>query len=420
MAERILITGARSVAALDIARSLRAASFEPHLADCSPAWIARLSRTAGPVHRYASPVAQPADFARDIRGLIDRLDPAHIIPTCEEVFHLAGLADADGVQGRMVAPPLDRLTTLHAKDKFAALCGRLSLPVPVTRVVTDRPAMESFSGDAADHVFKPVWSRFGARTLVAPDPSALAAIAPSTDAPWVVQHRIVGEEVSFYAVCHQGRVTAFSAYGSEWRLAGGASYVFHSLTAALTARLRPMADVLAAFVGTGQFACDAIIDADGQPWLIECNPRATSGVHLFGRSADFGHALLGRGEARPVAGARHLSPALWLHGLPRALGAGRLAAWRDQLHEGFDALGAPGDYAPVLGAVVDAAVFGGRAIRSGGTLTEAMTADIEWNGRPFDPNPIGVRSMRPPPPPVAPGRPPASAPDGSAPPAAGI
>ena len=116
MAERVLITGARSVAALDIARSLRAAGYEPHLADCSPAWLARLSRTAGSVHRHASPVERPADFARDIRSLIDRLEPVRIIPTCEEVFHLAALAEIDGFSDRLFAPPPDRLATLHAKD----------------------------------------------------------------------------------------------------------------------------------------------------------------------------------------------------------------------------------------------------------------------------------------------------------------
>ena len=384
MAERVLITGARSVAALDIARSLRAAGYEPHLADCSPAWVARLSCTAGPVHRHASPVAQPADFASDIRGLIDRLDPVRIIPTCEEVFHLAALAEADGFSDRVFAPPPDRLANLHAKDRFAALGRSLSLPVPDTTTVTDRAALEAFPGEAADHVFKPVWSRFGGRTLIAPDPSELAALAPSPDAPWVAQRRIVGEEVSFYAVCHEGRVAAFCAYGSDWRMPGGASYVFRPLSADQTARLRPMADALAAFAGTGQIACDAIIDADRQPWLIECNPRATSGVHLFGRGATFGQALMARGQAGPAAGARQLSTALWLHGLPIALRDGRLAAWRAQRQQGSDAVGAPGDRLPVFGALADAAAFGLRALRSGLPLTEAMTVDIEWNGRPFD------------------------------------
>lgn len=386
MAERVLITGARSVAALDIARSLRAAGYEPHLADCSPAWLARLSGAAGPVHRHASPVERPADFARDIRGLIDRLDPVRIIPTCEEVFHLAVLAEADGFSGRLFAPPPDRLATLHAKDRFASLCRNLALSVPDTTVVADRAALAAFSGDATDHVFKPVWSRFGARTLVAPSPEELAAVAPSPDAPWVVQRRIVGEEVSVYAVCQEGRVVAFCAYGSDWRLPGGASYVFRPLPADETARLRPMADALAAYAGTGQIACDAIFDADGRPWLIECNPRATSGVHLFGRSAAFGQALMGRGEAEHVAGTRHLSTALWLHGLPTALRDRRLAAWRKQRQQGSDAIAGPRDGLPVLGALLDAAVFGLRALRTGLPLTEAMTADIEWNGRSLDPD----------------------------------
>ena len=386
MAERVLITGARAVAALDIARSLRAAGLEPHLADCSPAWIARASCSTGPVHRYASPVDRPAAFARDIRSLIDRLDPVRIIPTCEEVFHLAALAEADSFSDRLFAPPPDRLATLHAKDRFADLCSRLGLPVPDTTLISDRAALESFPGEAADHVFKPVWSRFGGRTLIAPAPAALAAVTPSPDAPWIAQRRIIGEEISLYAVCLEGRVLAHCAYGSEWRLPGGASYVFQPLSTDQTARLRPMAEALAAFAGAGQIACDAIIDAEGQPWLIECNPRATSGVHLFGRSAEFGQALLGKGDARPLAGSRHLYPALWLHGLPTALRDGRLTDWCIQRQRGSDAVAAPGDRSPVLGALADAAAFALRAARTGRSLTGTMTADIEWNGRPLDPS----------------------------------
>jgi len=234
-------------------------------------------------------------------------------------------------------------------------------------------------------VFKPVWSRFGGRTLIAPTPAALAAVTPSPEEPWVAQRRVTGQEVSFYAVCHEGRVTAFSAYGSDWRLSGGASYVFRPLSTETTARLRPMAEALAVFAGTGQIACDGIIDAGGQPWLIECHPRATRGGHLFGRDAAFGRALMGRGEAAPAAVTRHLSPALWLHGLPTALRYGRLADWRAQGSQGSDAVAAPGDPGPVLGALADAAVFGLRAVRTGRSLTAAMTADIEWNGRPLHP-----------------------------------
>lgn len=381
MAERVLVTGARAVAALDLARSLRAAGYEPHLADCVPARLARWSTSAGPVHRYASPVERPAAFAADLRALIARLHPAWIIPACEEVFHLSALAAAEGWSDRLLAPGPGMLATLHAKDQFAALCGQLSLPVPETRVATDAHGLAAAVADMGDVVVKRVWSRFGGRTLIAPSPADLASLRPTMAQPWVVQRRVRGREVSAYAVCHAGRVTAFSAYVSDWRLPGGASYVFQPAPTPVAAALRPMIDRLAAVAGRGQIACDAIVDGGGQPWLIECNPRATSGVHLFGRSADFGRALLRQGQAAPDGRARHVAPALWRYGLAR----GRAADWRRQRREGLDSLTLPGDRAPLAGALVDAAGFGLRAARRGLSLTDAMTADIEWNGEPLEP-----------------------------------
>jgi glutathione synthase/RimK-type ligase-like ATP-grasp enzyme len=384
MAERVLITGARAVAALDMARSLRAAGYEPHLADCVPARLARWSNSAGPVHRYASPVERPAAFAADLRALIARLDPIRVIPACEEVFHLSALAAAEGWSDRLLAPGPKVLATLHAKDRFAALSARLSLPVPETRMVTDAPALLAAVAAMGDAVVKPVWSRFGA-AHVSPSPAILAAIRPSEASPWVVQKRVTGEEVCLHAVAHTGRITAFAAYGSDWRLPGGAAYAFQPATGQITEALRPIADRLAMEVWTGQFACDVLIDEAGQPWLIECNPRATSGVHLFGASAGFGRALMGQGEATPDSQSRHIAPALWRYGRPLARASGRMETWRAQRREGLDVLTRPGDRLPLPGALIDTLGFGLRALRRGQPLTAAMTADIEWNGEPLDP-----------------------------------
>ena len=385
MAERVLVTGARAVSALDLARGLRAAGFEAHLADCVPARLARWSNSAGPVHRYASPVERPAAFAADLRALIARLEPRWIIPACEEVFHLSALAAAEGWADRLLAPGPEGLATLHAKDGFAALCARLALPVPETRTATDAGGLADAVTAMGDVVVKPVWSRFGGRTLISPSLADLATVAPTPEQPWVVQRRIVGEEVSFYAVCHSGRITAFAAYASDWRLPGGAAYVFHPAPARTAEALRALADLLAIETGTGQTACDAIVDAHDRLWLIECNPRATSGAHLFGRSAAFGRALVGEGEATPDDRARHLGPALWRYGLPHARRTGRSVAWRGQRRDGLDALTLPGDRAPLAGALIDILGFGLRALRRGQSLTAATTADIEWNGEPLPP-----------------------------------
>lgn len=383
MSERVLVTGARAPAALDIARSLKTAGFEVHMADCVPSRIARWSKAPAAVHRHASPVQQPTRFASDIRALIDRLDPIAILPTCEEVFYLAALAEAQGWSDRLVAPQFDRLATLHHKGRFAGLCEDLGLPVPTT-VVTDST---SLIRDAAgtDVVVKPAWSRFGAQTLIRPNATALAMLRPAPETPWVIQSWVEGEEVSVYAVAHEGRLSAFSAYRSDWRTRGGAAYVFQPLTGPVLDRLRDIASTLAAFVRTGQFACDAIVDATGQPWLIECNPRATSGVHLFGRSAAFGMALLGRGVAEPGPNIWRNSIMFDTFGVAEALRTKPLPAWRDDRRRSLDVLSAPGNPAPGLGALVDAAGFGLRALASRQGLAQIMTADIEWNGQPLTP-----------------------------------
>ena len=388
MPERVLITGARAPAALDLARSLSAAGFEAHMADCVPARIARWSKTPHAVHRHASPVHQPARFARDLMELIDTLNPIAVIPACEEVFHLSALAEEKGWSDRLIAPAPGTLAELHHKGRFAALCRRLGLTVPQTTTVTDRTElMRHVEGvpKSDDIVVKPAWSRFGARALIAPDRAALSRLSPSTDAPWVVQTRIRGDEVSFYAVARQGRLTAFCAYRSDWRLNGGAAYVFQPLTDPLNARLRAMAETLAAHAVTGQIACDAIIDADGAPWLIECNPRATSGVHLFDRSAAFGLALLDRATAEAAPAVVRNSLAMDSFGLALALRQGRQSFWRGQRRASRDILTAPGDPGPRWGALGDSAAFGLRALASGRSLAEAMTADIEWNGQPLTP-----------------------------------
>lgn len=376
MAERVLITGARAPAALDLARSFRAAGFNVHMADCAPSRMASFSRAVERVHRFPSPRANLAHFAHVINDLIADLSPVIVIPTCEEVFYLATLNDA-----RIFAPNTTSLRRLHSKHLFALDVASLGLSVPETTLVETPAGLAPFLNDTHDLVFKPEYSRFGTRTLVGPSREAIQALSPSPASAWVAQRRAKGAEASLYAASANSRLVAFSAYRSPWKFHGGAGYAFEPLTSAMHDRLLGIADTLARqLIPRGQFACDVIIDADETPWLLECNPRATSGVHLFDRRAALAEAILGQRDA-PVladASAKHVGPALWAYGLPAALKDGRLNEWNDRRTQSSDVLSAPNDRAPVLGALLDTVRLSVSA--RGLSLTEAATADIEWNG----------------------------------------
>jgi len=379
----ILVTGARAPAALDLARAFGAAGHPVHMADCSPCWTARLSKTPSAVHAYASPVRRPEAFAADIDRLLDTLRPALVVPACEEVFHLSALAGRrPALAASLFAPPFETLRILHSKRLFARACTDEGLPVPETWALTSLGDLAPLP-PARELVLKPEYSRFGVHALIRPEREELARLPVSSQRPWVAQRHVAGTEMSFYAVARVGRLTAFCTYGSTWRERGGASYAFAPPAARAVAALRDLAVTLAArIVRDGQFACDVIVDAEGQPWLLECNPRATSGVHLFRRAAGLARAFYDDASRIEPSDPPflYLGPAFGLFGLPAALRSGGLAEWGRLRREGRDVIGAPGDRLPLVGALVDSAAFGMNALVSGRSLAAAMTADIEWNG----------------------------------------
>lgn len=71
---------------------------------------------------------------------------------------------------------------------------------------------------------------------------------------------------------------------------------------------------------------------------------------------------------------------MWVLGLPLAIRTGRLREWCVTITKGRDAISRPGDRAPALGALVDAAAFAFKGLAMGISTNAATTCDIEWNG----------------------------------------
>ncbi|MWV28924.1 ATP-grasp domain-containing protein [Aurantiacibacter rhizosphaerae] len=386
MHRRVLITGARAAAALDLARDFNAAGWQVHLADSRPVRMARWSCLALHHHEYPPPIEQREAFRASILALMEREVIDLVVPTCEEVFHLAAPSLHAQLGARLFATDLARLRQLHDKFAFASACREWGLPIPESHLLTHATDVARFAPAAQDWVFKPCFTRFGNAALIGPTSQMLAQIAPTPDVPWLAQRRVSGDEACFYAVAHRGKLVAFAAYKSGWRLDGGASYAFEPLCGSRQQALRDIAERLALRADIhGQFACDAIFDAAGQPFLIECNPRATSGVHLLAGDGALARAI-GEGVSCPAQNCcpAYLGPAMLAYGLPHALRRARLGEWFRLLRNGRDAIGRAGDRLPMLGAVADAAGFFRDGRKHSISTTAATTRDIAWNGEDLD------------------------------------
>lgn len=356
----ILLTGTRSPVTRDLALAFAACGHQVHGIDSVDGSVAR--PVLDSFTRCAAPVQQFDRFAEDARTVVDRLKPDLIISLCEDIFYWRCASMPDWP---LFTPDMGVLMQLHSKFAFIALAQSLGLPAPKTQRLdgpTERP-------EAC--VFKPEFSRFGVSVRIKPSQAPQAA---PTANPWLRQDWIDGEDLSAHAITRDGQLRAVAIYRSAWRAKGGASYHFDPVEPEIAPAVEAMMAALASALNlTGQFGCDLRRDRHGQLWLIECNPRATSGLHLLahdpeGLSAAFTGSGAGVLRARTPA---CLGPAMWLYGLPQATATGRLDQWCHDFECSRNVLAGRG-----WAAATDAMAFTVRAVFQGRSLQAAMTADI--------------------------------------------
>lgn len=321
--------------------------------------------------RIPAPRTDFAAYAEAMRGLIAQSD--FVIPTCEDIFHLAQIPLPDSERQKLFMPPRDLLLALHDKSRFFDYLPRdTAVKFPHTRRLVS--AADADISHLGDSVFKPVYSRFGRRVKIAPRSSEIAALPISAAEPWVQQQRIAGKPLCSYAVCEHGRVVAQAVYDPMYMVNGSASSYFRRVNEPR------IDDFVAKFAAQNAFHGQAAFDFidDGREiYVIECNPRATSGLHLLAGALSYSGRLKSwRFNPDKIQSNTTVSKKLW-----------RLFAWQVRREKTRREVRA--DYAaardvlaemPAYALALSMGEMAWIAWRKGIALSDASTADIEWNG----------------------------------------
>lgn len=333
-------------------------------------------RAHGPLRRIPSPRHDAEACAAALRTLARARGWDAIVPTCEELFHLAQWVaqDTEILGAPLWAPPFATLAGVHHKGAFMSWVAAAGLAVPETHELTQPLTAADRVRFPGPWVLKPAWSRFGTRVhLVAASDPWPADVTPTPTAPWILQRRLTGTAWCTWSVAHAGTLAVHSAYRVE-ATAG-------AIGAAIAFRMEPharieawVAQFVAAHALTGQFAFDFIDTPDG-PLPLECNPRLTSGVHGFRGQRGVGRALVTAFRGGSPAGVA-LHP---VHG-QRFTSALALRTYGQRVPAGADLLDLPGD----------ARVRRCQLLTYGWLMALAAwhrmdpraysTYDIEWNG----------------------------------------
>lgn len=372
----VLITGARAPVCLDLMRRFARSGFSAEVGDCMGPALARFSRLSSGFQRLASPRFEYPAFRAQLEAL-----PAYraIIPTCEETFYCARAREELG-RSEIFCDRLEKLDRLHNKLRFALDSAEWPIQAPKSHLLTDVAGLAQLPKPFAEYVFKPVYSRFASRTLVAPR-GDLAARLDFRDGPWLAQERVFGEEICLYAVAYEGRLNAVAAYRPVYRVGLGAGIY-----------LEPEADPrLSAFVGElverlgfhGQLAFDLIREPNGKLWLLECNPRATSGLHFFEDDAALVDCFLGKRSTLLIGDLRRprmVASAVLAYGLLGETLRGNFGRLWRRFSAGRDVIWDSRDPAPALGQYITFLAFLFQALAQGKSAHQVSSEDFEFNG----------------------------------------
>ena len=388
-ARTFLVTGARAPAALELIRRLGRAGHAVLAADCVRAPVGRFSRHVRRYFQIPGPREDPRGFIAGVRDIAAAEKVDVLVPTCEEIYHLGLYRDQLNKVCTVFCPDPATLLTLHHKGRFAGLTHGLGTEVlaPESVLVTDAAGRCRLARESRSWVFKPVYSRSASRTLVRPSAGAVERLALDPVNPWLAQRFVAGRELSSYSFAVRGRLQAHVLYYSRHR-AGLAAGIYFVPEENATARCF-VAGLTAHLGFTGQIAFDFIECADtGRLFVLECNPRATSGVHLLDPDFDLGAALCGDADEPPPGAVAYfprppmVGAAMLIVGLGQAVRMGRLASWWRDFAAGRDVVFTRDDPLPCLGQLASLAELAVAGWRRRAGMLAAASADIEWNGSP--------------------------------------
>ncbi|MEL7043647.1 MAG: ATP-grasp domain-containing protein [Pseudomonadota bacterium] len=278
----VLLTLGRLPKALALARACKAAGCRVLVADPFRWHLCRPSRDVAACFRVSAPNDPQGSYHDDLLRIIEEERVDIVLPVSEEALHVVRGADRLPREVRLWTGAREEIARYHDKLDFVRHVQSLGLDAP-----TSEPGGSAAAGmlaAQADYVIKPrhSCSGIGLRLARAGEPMG------ELNSESLVQARVEGEHLSSLSLVHEGRAIATVVYCGRV-FAGTVAICFERVENA------SVEDWVQRFLATSSYsgflAFDFIVDSDGRAQAIECNPRATSGVHFF-EPASLGRALI--------------------------------------------------------------------------------------------------------------------------------
>ena len=273
---RVLITCARTPIAIEWVKVFKKIGAKIILTDSLKYPIASFESGITYI-KIASPKLEFEKYKKDMQKLIE--DSDLLIPNCEDIFYLAKLRDEQDFKASFFMPDSSLLFSLHNKYEFFKHINSY-VKKPKTELIYNKNSIKI----SKDTILKPIYSRFGNDVIRDITKERIESIECSEKYPWVQQQKIEGKAICNYAVIENGEVISHTAYEPKYLLNNSAATYF---TPYSDSRLDNFIKKFAKDTNyTGQVAFD-FIDNGKDLFVLECNPRGTSGLHIISKNLNY-------------------------------------------------------------------------------------------------------------------------------------
>ncbi|EFL90712.1 ATP-grasp domain superfamily [Ahrensia sp. R2A130] len=268
-----LVTLGRLPKGLDICRALNEAGWRVIVAEPSERHLCGLSNSVARTLPATAPNDDADAYLNDTLDIIRGEGVQLVVPVSEEIIHASKLKRHMPNGVRFFGMDHDDLLLLHDKFAFSKSAAAIGLAVPETAMLGSPEADEMVSQYRV--IVKPLYTCSGQGLRFIERGDALPA---KTSQPMLVQRALPGRHSSSFSVCHEGRVIGTVIYRPEI-LSDTVSVAFRQDRHAGAER-QWVEQFVAAQNLSGFQSFDFIEDEAGESCAIECNPRATSGIHF--------------------------------------------------------------------------------------------------------------------------------------------
>lgn len=307
----VLVTGSRAPASMDIMRSLIKQGYQVYSVDSMTFPLGRFVKGLKKHFTIPKPNRNLQGFLDAIKAIVIDYKIDLLIPTCEEIFFISQGYTELSKHTRLLCEPFERLNPLHNKYIFNQLAQEYELDAPESWLLTTQADKKKIPKDTAI-VLKPVYSRFGSHVLIKPTQEKIDELP--LHASYIAQRFVAGKEYCAYAIAHQGEVLIHSCYHPKYTAGPAAGIYFEP------AEIESITNFIKVFCQryqfSGQIAFDFILEKD-KAFVLESNPRITSGFHLISDHINWSEILQGKPQTlQPSTKPFMIGLGMKVHGLP--------------------------------------------------------------------------------------------------------